>query len=64
MKTKLVETITNDEEFIRMRIYDGELNVDQAAEELIRLARAQRDAAIQLADVRLDRLRAAAQQRA
>jgi len=41
MKTKTVETITSNEEMVRLRIFDGDLNVSDAAAELLRLERAQ-----------------------
>ena len=41
MKTKTVETITNNEDYVRMRIFDGDLQVSEAAQELIRLERTQ-----------------------
>lgn len=41
MKSKTVETVTNNEDFVRMRIFDGELPQDAALSELLRLERAQ-----------------------
>ena len=57
MKTRKVDTVTTNDGHVRLKIYDGDLGVDEAADELIRLARTQRDAAVRLADVRLDKLR-------
>lgn len=44
MKTKLIETITSNEEDVRLRIYDGELQLSEAANELLRMERAQHEA--------------------
>ena len=41
MKNRIVATITNNEDYVRMRIFDGDLKVDDAAAELIRIAEAQ-----------------------
>ncbi len=43
MKTRTVDSITNNEDHVRLRIFDGDLMVDEAAAELIRIARAQAD---------------------
>lgn len=40
-KAKEVGTVASNEEFVRMRIYDGDLKIDDAADELLRLERAQ-----------------------
>lgn len=53
MKTKLVDTVVGNEEFVRMRIYDGDLQINEAAEELLRLERCQRQAERILFDTRL-----------
>lgn len=42
MKSKEVMTITSNEEYVRMRIYDGDLRIDDAAAELLRIERAQK----------------------
>lgn len=34
-------TVASNEEYVRLRIFDGDLQVSEAAEELIRLERAQ-----------------------
>jgi hypothetical protein len=44
MKTKLVDTIANNEEDVRLRIFDGDLDVSEACAELIRMERARADA--------------------
>jgi hypothetical protein len=36
-----MKTITNNEDYVRLRIYEGDLQVSEAAAELLRLARAQ-----------------------
>lgn len=41
MKSRTVETVTSNEGLVRLRIYDGEIPLDQAAEELLRLYREQ-----------------------
>lgn len=41
MKSRATETVTSNEEFVRLRIFDGDLQVDEASTELIRLARCQ-----------------------
>ena len=41
MKTRLVETVTSNEDHVRLRIYDGEIPVDAAGEALIDLYRRQ-----------------------
>lgn len=37
MKSKMVDTVTNDEDLVRLRIFDGELPLDAAGAELLRL---------------------------
>lgn len=44
--SKSVETITSNEGLVRMKIYDGDLELGDAGAELVRLANAQRDAAL------------------
>jgi hypothetical protein len=44
MKSKEVTTVTSNEEFVRLRIYDGELPADAGMRELLRLERAQHEA--------------------
>ncbi len=41
MKSRSVETVTSNEAFVRMRIYDGDLPIDEAGAELLRIERAQ-----------------------
>ena len=41
MKTRTVETVTTNEEHVRMRVFDGDLPADEATAELLRLERAQ-----------------------
>lgn len=41
MKTRTVDTITTNEELVRLRIYDGDLQIPEAAGELLRLEREQ-----------------------
>jgi hypothetical protein len=44
MASKLVDTITSNEEYVRLRIFEGDLQISQAGEELLRTERAQHDA--------------------
>jgi len=41
MKTKQVNSITSNEEYVRMRIFDGEFTPDNALEELLRIEKEQ-----------------------
>lgn len=41
MKSTSVETITSNEQYVRMRIFDGDLQITDANAELIRLAQEQ-----------------------
>lgn len=41
MKARLLDTITSNEEHVRMRIFDGDLQISEAAAELLRIERAQ-----------------------
>ena len=41
MKTRNIDTITNNEDHIRLKIYDGDLNIDEAGQELLRLTKTQ-----------------------
>jgi hypothetical protein len=41
MKSKSVDTITSDEELVRLRIYEGDIPLDQAGQELLALAKAE-----------------------
>jgi hypothetical protein len=41
MKSRTVETVTNNEDYVRLRIFDGELPADEATKELLRLERCQ-----------------------
>lgn len=45
MKTRTVETITSNEEHVRLAIFEGRLPLDKAGEELIDLYRRQAEAA-------------------
>lgn len=45
MKTTKIDTITSNEEVVRLAIYEGRVPLDRAGEELIALYKAQRDAA-------------------
>src|SRR6266404_6898682 len=42
MKSKLVDTVTSNEEDVRLRIYAGELTPNNAIEELLRIEKEQR----------------------
>ncbi len=44
MKSRTIDTITSNEDHVRMRIFDGDLPISDAAFELIRIERAQHDA--------------------
>ncbi len=44
MKSCSVDYITSNEQHVRMMIFDGNLNIDDAAAELLRIERAQHDA--------------------
>jgi hypothetical protein len=44
MKTRTVETVTSNEEYVRLRIFDGDLQIGEAGAELLRLERAQHEA--------------------
>jgi hypothetical protein len=48
MKSRSVNTITNNEDSVRMRIFDGELPADEAIAELLRIERAQHEATLRL----------------
>jgi len=41
MKTKDVKTVTSNEDYVRLRIFDGDLQVSNAGAELLRIERAQ-----------------------
>jgi hypothetical protein len=43
MKFTTTETITTNEQLVRLRIYDGEIPLDEAGAELLRLTQAQLD---------------------
>lgn len=51
-----IKNITNNEDYVRMRIYDGDLQVSEAARELINLERSQRDSEIAVYRSRLDHI--------
>lgn len=40
----LLDTITSNEQHVRLKIYDGDLKIDDALAELLRIERAQNDA--------------------
>lgn len=44
MKTKLVDTVTTNEDHVRLRIFDGDLQISEAAAELLRVEKSQRAA--------------------
>lgn len=44
MKSRLVDTVVNNDEYLRLRIYDGEIPLAEAGAELLRLKTAQRTA--------------------
>lgn len=44
MKARAVDYITSNEEHVRMQIFDGDLRIDEAGAELLRVERAQHDA--------------------
>lgn len=44
MKTRTVETITSNEEHLRLRIFDGDLQVSAAGAEMLLLLQGQYDA--------------------
>jgi hypothetical protein len=39
-----MRTITNNEDYVRLRIYEGDLKIDEASAEMLRLERCQRQA--------------------
>lgn len=41
MKSRAVDTITSNEDHVRLRIFDGDLPIDQAGAELLRIEREQ-----------------------
>jgi hypothetical protein len=43
MKSRLVDTITSNEDSVRLRIFDGDLPADQATAELLRIELAQHE---------------------
>ena len=55
MKSKFVDTITSNEGHVRLQIFEGRLPIDQAAEEMIRIAEAQRDHAFFVRDEAIGR---------
>lgn len=44
MKSRTVETVTSNEGQVRLRIFDGDLQVSEAGAELLRMLQAQYDA--------------------
>lgn len=44
MRYREVDTVTSNEGHVRLRIYDGDLKIDDAAAELLRIERAQHEA--------------------
>lgn len=46
MKSTAVDYITSNEQYVRMMIYAGDLPLDQAKDELLRIERAQRAAEV------------------
>lgn len=51
MKTKLVDTVTTNEDHVRMRIFDGDLQISEAAAELLRVEKSQRAAERRYSDL-------------
>jgi hypothetical protein len=43
MKSRLVDTITSNEDSVRLRIFDGDLPADEAMAELLRIERIQHE---------------------
>jgi hypothetical protein len=41
MQTKLVDTVASNEEHVRLRIFSGDLQISEAAQELLNIERAQ-----------------------
>lgn len=41
MKSKQVDTVTSNESYVRLRIFDGDLLISEAGAELLRIAQAQ-----------------------
>lgn len=61
MKSTAVDYITSNEQHVRMQIFDGDLKIDDAAAELLRLERAQHDATrarVRELEAELSRMRA------
>jgi len=47
MKSKFVDTLTSNEEHVRLEIFEGRISLDKAGEELLALYKAQLDRARQ-----------------
>lgn len=58
MKVCDVDVIATNEQFVRMKIYDGDLTADLAYQELLSLEKAQAKAAREFAQNQYDRLSA------
>jgi hypothetical protein len=43
MKLKTVDSVSSNEGHVRLKIYDGDLGIDEAGAELIRIYKAQAD---------------------
>lgn len=56
MKTRTVTTVASNDEYVRLRIYDGEVKPDQYHEEMLRLERAQHEATRRRLEEALKRL--------
>jgi len=44
MKSTTVDTVTSNETYVRMRVFDGDLQISEAGEELLRIERCQHEA--------------------
>lgn len=56
MKSKLVDTLTSNEDDVRFRIFAGELPLNEAYQELLRLERSQRKSDQYINDLRIKNL--------
>lgn len=56
MKSTSVDHITSNEQLVRMMIFDGDLPVDQAKDELLRIEREQHKAEVAALKSIIDRL--------
>ncbi len=56
MRSKTVETVTSNEDYVRLRIFEGDLPASEAVAELLRLERAQHKETRRLLANALDRI--------